>query len=302
VTFGHVSAKDRAGILDPSEGSAMMDQAFIQTDANINPGNSGGPLVNIEGEVIGVNSLIHGMHTGIGFAVPINLAREVADKLISDGKFTRAWLGVAIRGLSEYPEFRDLVPDVKSGVVVEGIVPDGPAAKSKLRTEDVILAVDGHPVGTVQGLKNEVRGKTIGKDISLDVYRPEMKKQMKVAVKAAEWIDPETIAEAAIGTPEEASATGEFGIKIKPLTREIANQLGVDKTDGVVVASIDKKGLAAQSSIKPGEIITSINHQTINNPKQFHDAIKKANTKKGVIINLVSEAGTRFEILKDEDN
>lgn len=301
VTFGHVSAKDRAGVLDPSEGSAMMDQAFIQTDANINPGNSGGPLVNIEGEVIGVNSLIHGLHTGIGFAVPINLAREVADKLISDGKFTRAWLGVAIRGLGEYPEFRDLVPDVKAGVVIEGIVPDGPAAKSKLQPEDVITSVDGHPVSTVQGLKNEVRGKALGKDISLDVYRPELKKHIKVAVKPGEWIDPATVAAADASEAAAAGNAGEFGLKIKALTSELANQMGIEKTDGVVVTSVDRKGLAAQSDIKPGDIITSINHQATTTPKQFHDTVRKANPKKGVIIKLITDGVARFEILKEEE-
>src|SRR5205809_3205453 len=114
VTFGHVSAKGRSNIIP----SVMMDQDFIQTDANINPGNSGGPLVNINGEVIGINTLIRGLHTGIGFAIPINLAREVSAQLISEGKYTRAWLGVGIRGLSEYPEYRDFVPGVKDGVVV----------------------------------------------------------------------------------------------------------------------------------------------------------------------------------------
>ena len=110
VTFGHVSAKGRSHVI-PSFGEsspgAWMDQDFIQTDASINPGNSGGPLVNIDGEVIGLNTLIRGLHTGIGFAIPSNLAKEVAEKLISDGKFTRAWLGVGIIALKDYAD-RDL--------------------------------------------------------------------------------------------------------------------------------------------------------------------------------------------------
>src|SRR6266581_4562879 len=110
VTFGHVSAKGRH-VISGDEGAAM-DQDFIQTDANINPGNSGGPLVNIDGEVIGVNALIRGLRTGIGFAIPSNLAREISDKLIADGKITRAWLGVGIRSLSDYTEFRDTVKGV----------------------------------------------------------------------------------------------------------------------------------------------------------------------------------------------
>ena len=129
VTFGHISAKGRSHIImnDPS-----MDQDFIQTDANINPGNSGGPLLNINGEVIGINTLIRGLRTGIGFAIPANLAKEVADKLITDGKYTRAWLGVGIRALKEDAEFRGMFSGVSDGVVVTQIQPDGPAAKSEI--------------------------------------------------------------------------------------------------------------------------------------------------------------------------
>src|SRR5207253_4547977 len=114
VTFGHVSAKGRSHII----AEPAMDQDFIQTDANINPGNSGGPLVNINGEVIGINTLIRGLHTGIGFAIPVNLAREVSDKLVSDGKYVRAYLGVEIKTLREDIEYRDMVSGITDGVVV----------------------------------------------------------------------------------------------------------------------------------------------------------------------------------------
>src|SRR5207248_3370853 len=107
VTFGHVSAKGRSDVIPLYDSGGLMDQDFIQTDANINPGNSGGPLVNIEGEVIGMNTLIRGLHTGIGFAIPSTLAREVSDQLIANGKFVRAWLGVSIRAFKEIPGFRE---------------------------------------------------------------------------------------------------------------------------------------------------------------------------------------------------
>src|SRR5881628_3792343 len=120
VTFGHVSAKNRSDIVTGFE-RLTMDQDFIQTDANINPGNSGGPLVNIEGEVIGINTLIKGLRTGIGFAIPVNLVREVSEKLITEGKYVRAWLGVAIQALRENPEYRDLVTGITDGVIVTQI-------------------------------------------------------------------------------------------------------------------------------------------------------------------------------------
>jgi serine protease Do len=148
-----------------------MDQDFIQTDANINPGNSGGPLVNIEGEVIGMNTLIRGLHTGIGFAIPSSLAREISDKLITKGKFTRAWLGVEIHTLRDEEEFRSLIKGPSEGVVIHSILPDGPAAKSDLRPTDIITAVDGKPVSTAQQLRNELRGKRIGQPVTLQVFR-----------------------------------------------------------------------------------------------------------------------------------
>ncbi|HWX22754.1 MAG TPA: trypsin-like peptidase domain-containing protein, partial [Candidatus Binatia bacterium] len=132
VTFGHISAKGRSNIIPGFEGAAM-DQDFIQTDALINPGNSGGPLVNINGEVIGINTLIRGLHSGIGFAIPSNLAKEVADQLIADGRFTRLWLGIGIRAFRDEPDLRKLLKGIEDGVVVASILADGPAAKSELK-------------------------------------------------------------------------------------------------------------------------------------------------------------------------
>src|SRR5881628_714708 len=180
VTFGHVSAKNRSDIVTGFE-RLTMDQDFIQTDANINPGNSGGPLVNIEGEVIGINTLIRGLHTGIGFAIPSSLAREVSDKLISEGKFTRAWLGVRIQTLREDADFRALIKGPAEGVVVHSVLPNGPAARSELKPTDIITAVDGKSVGTAKQLRNELRNKKIGQPVTLDVFRKGKAIQVKVA-------------------------------------------------------------------------------------------------------------------------
>src|SRR5437667_11417178 len=108
-----------------------MDQDFSQRDGNISTGNSGGPLVNIEGEVIGINTLIRGLRTGIGFAIPSSLAKEVSDQLITEGKFTRAWLGIGIQTLRDDPDFRTLIKGPTEGVVVHSILPNGPAARSE---------------------------------------------------------------------------------------------------------------------------------------------------------------------------
>ncbi len=184
VTFGHVSAKGRSNVII-DESAEMMDQDFIQTDANINPGNSGGPLVNIEGEVIGINTLIRGLHTGIGFAIPSSLARDISEKLITDGKYARTWLGISIKALQNNPDFHQNLKGAQEGIVVEIVFSDGPASKSGLKARDVITAVNGHKINTTQQLRGEIRGKKPGEQVVLDVIRSG--KPMQVKVKPAEW-------------------------------------------------------------------------------------------------------------------
>lgn len=192
VTFGHISAKGRSHVV-PSSGlysqGASMDQDFLQTDASINPGNSGGPLVNLQGEVIGINTLIRGLRTGIGFAVPVNLAKEVSETLIRDGKFPRSWLGIGIRGLRESDdEPEEKIDGADDGVLVTAIRADGPASKSDLKPRDVITAVDGRRVVTAAQLRNEVRRKKPGTPVTLDIIR--QAKPLKIKVHPEDW--PET--------------------------------------------------------------------------------------------------------------
>ncbi|HZV33948.1 MAG TPA: trypsin-like peptidase domain-containing protein [Verrucomicrobiae bacterium] len=313
VTFGHVSAKDRTDIVAGDTGSqtALLDQSFIQTDANINPGNSGGPLVNIEGEVIGINTLIRGLHTGIGFAIPINLAREIADKLISDGKFTRSWLGVGIFSFREAPNVRPNFEGMQDGVLVHEIVPDGPAAKSDLKAADVIVAVDGKPVVTSQQLKDEIRAKKAGEPVVLDVRRKthtaqgSIMKALKVTVHTQVYPDDTQLASIdEKSSPQEVSANrNPLGLKVKVLTAELAKKYNVDMAKGVIVTYVQRNGLADQSGIEEGDIITSIEEETIANPKQFQEAIKSVDIKKGVIVHLISirDGASRFEVLREAE-
>jgi len=297
VTYGHVSAKGRQNVIRGRAGEAL-DQDFIQTDANINPGNSGGPLVNIEGEVIGINALIRGLHTGIGFAIPSGLAREVSDRLIADGKFTRAWLGIRIRASRDYPEFHERFQGVEEGVVVDTIEPDGPSYNSELKLTDVITAVDGKHVSTPQELKGEIRGKRIGQPVTLDVFRGG--KTVQIKVKPAEWVDPlATVLSVARNTTPTGDSTG-LGLTVHVLTRELAKQFGVEMTQGLIVLSVDKGTPADQQRIEPGDVITAVDHQPVANSKQFHDALKRSDLKKGVVLNLLSGKKAHFEILKEK--
>jgi serine protease Do len=297
VTFGHVSAKGRSRIIpDPS-----ADQDFLQTDANINPGNSGGPLVNIDGEVIGINTLIRGMRTGIGFAIPSNLAREVSDALISDGKFVRAYLGVRIRALKEDQTYRELITNITDGVVVFAIPHDGPAAKSALKPSDVIAAVDGRPVGSPQQLKNEIRGKKVGSVVNLSVFRLAANRSVTnliVKVRPEAWPE-QTTPVVAKKHPAKEQKNMTFGLTVEAITKDLLDQFSVEKTDGVIVTEVDAGSVADKKGLKPGDIITEINQKTVRSPREFRDALKTADTKKGVIVNFTTRGTGKFEILKD---
>jgi len=300
VTFGHVSAKGRSNVLQ-GYGAAAMDQDFIQTDALMNPGNSGGPLVNINGEVMGINTMIRGLHSGIGFAIPSSMAKEVSDQLIAEGKFTRAWLGVGIRALRDDPDLRQTLRGVDEGVVIKQIVTGGPADKSDLERDDIITAVDGKTVATPQQLRGMIRTKKVGQLVTLDVFRSDLTghgKLIQVKVKPAEWVEPAATVASVGRSPSAESPVAGLGVTVHPLTRELAKQFGADLVEGVVVMAVEKGTPAARKGIKPGDIITSVNQQAVASPKQFRDALKHADLKKGVAVKLVSGSTAHIEVLK----
>jgi serine protease Do len=295
-----IGAPFDSNIVPSFAGGSAMDQDFIQTDASINPGNSGGPLVNINGEVIGINTMIRGMNTGIGFAVPINLAREVADKIVLEGKFTRAWLGVSVSALKDFlqvrPEFAEFAKGVKSGVVVSELVEGGPAAKSDLKPSDIITSVEGTPVNNAQELRNAVRAKPIGKELTLDVVRNN--KTTKIKVKTEAW--PEEAMLVSNQRPSAAPAATGLGFSVKALTQELADQLKLKANSGLVVSAVERGSAAEAAGIKPGDVITEINRKPVTSMREFRDAAKDADLKKGVIVNFVSGGTAKFEVLKDD--
>ncbi len=291
VTFGHVSAKGRNNILN----DRALDQDFIQTDAQINPGNSGGPLVNLNGEVIGINTLIRGMHTGIGFAIPINQAREVAEQLILSGRYLRTWLGIGIRSLRENPPLREAFPDAKDGVVVKQIEAQGPSKKSDLKPGDLITAVDGHLIATANDLKTEIRGKRVGDWVTLDVTRGGKSQKIKVRAEAMPDRDhppPHNAPHAA--NDEETN----LGFTVRPLSQEEADREGLGRDHGVAVTDVAPGSIAESYGIKPGYIVTEMNRKPITGPKQFREMLRSADLKKGIPLTYLSEGSARFEFLK----
>ena len=295
VTFGHVSAKGRSNIVPVWEEGGALDQDYIQTDANINPGNSGGPLLNIDGEVIGINTLIRGLRTGIGFAIPSNLAKEIADQLIAVGKITRPWLGIRIHSVADDPDFHELVPEVENGVIVQSILPNSPAAKASLHAADIITTVDGKRVDNTQQLRDEVRHKPIGQVMILEVYRAGKTLRLQLTTEAERDIVATAANESATGNDAESAS---LGLTVHAITPELADHFGAKPANGVMVVAVDKSGPADQSEIKPGDVITSVNQQPVANPKQFHAALKRADLKKGVLLNLTSRDEAWFEILR----
>ncbi len=296
VTFGHVSAKGR----EVREMGALFDQDFIQTDANINMGNSGGPLVNIEGEVIGVNSMIRtsmGAPVGIGFSIPANLAREVSDRLIADGKFARSWLGVRIQDLTESLNQRDLDTKATNGVLVSKIEAGGPADGSSLSPADVIVAVDGKATPTTKVLRSTVSRKRPGTELVLDVIRGQ--ESMKVKVTAAEKPSPEKLMASARTRPRQRKETPtmELGMTVKDLDEDLAKRFQVEQTEGVIITDVADGSLAAQFELKPGDVVTDINHVPVTTVKEFRDEVRKA--KGRVLVSFIRDGDKQFEVLKE---
>ena len=302
VTVGHVSAKGRS--FEGEMGGVYADQDFIQTDASINPGNSGGPLVNLYGEVIAVNAMIEGMNTGIGFAIPINLAKKVMNHLISEGKYTRARIGIGIHELKNDRDYlsldRKLAPDAQDGVVVEEILPDGPAAKSELRPGDVITAVDGKTVQTARQLKDEIAGKKPGQPTTLSVVRAKDHLTIKVTPEALPN-EQELAAQSRAGGSDEA-ADAPLGIAVEALTKQVAEQYGISVSSGVIVTAVEQDSPAAEQDIKAGDVITEVNRKHVSNPRQYREALKTADPKMGLMLNLLRDGESRFVVLKETNH
>src|SRR5881409_3872063 len=221
-TYGVVSGKGRSKLFT-NGGYSISD--YIQTDASINPGNSGGPLCDIDGKVIGMNTLINGLNRGLGFAIPSNLANEIGQQLVAGKKIARPWLGIRIESVGDNPNTRDLLKGIDKGVVVRTIEADAPANKSDLRPFDVITKVDGTPVTTDAQLQHEILKKKVGQNVELTVWRKG--RTIKVPVKTGEL--PSEIARASNEsiqpTQPKQQGVGKFGLQVQELTKDVADRL-----------------------------------------------------------------------------
>jgi serine protease Do len=270
VTAGIVSAKGRV------IGSGPYDD-FIQTDASINPGNSGGPLLNMKGEVVGINTAIIASGTGIGFAIPVNLAEGIIAQLKSEGEVTRGWLGVAIQDLSkEMAEYYGLKD--RKGVLVADVFEGDPADKAGIQAKDIILEVNDEKIETSRQLTAMIAGLKVGDTAKVEVLRNG--KEKTFSVKLAKRSDEKL---ANRGVPQKHEEE-ELGIRVTDLTSEMAQRFNLGDTAGVVVVGVESGSKGSEAGIQVGDIIKEINHQAIESVKDYTAAVQK--TKTGETINL----------------
>lgn len=284
LTVGVVSAKGRQNL-------KINDlEDFIQTDAAINPGNSGGPLLNLDSEVIGINTAIFsrtGGYMGIGFAVPSNMAKHVKEQLISQGSVTRSFLGVSLQPVDK--DIADAFNLSKAeGALVAEVVKDSPADKAGLKQGDIILEYNKIPVKSLQTFRNDIA-----------VMKPGSTLKMKVNRKGEILMVSATLSASANSMATAEGVVQKLGMEVDTLTPEIARQLGYSKADeGVVVMKVKPGSPAAIAGIRPGFLILAVNHKKVTTPAEFNDAMNKPDVKNRVLLLARQGNATRFYSIK----
>lgn len=294
-TYGVISGKGRSKLL-ATGGYSISD--YLQTDTSINPGNSGGPLCDIDGKVVGMNTLINGLNRGLGFAIPSNLTNDIGQQLIAGHKIVRPWLGIRIESLGDDPSIRDLFKGLEKGVVVRTIEADAPAYKSDLRPFDVITQVDGAAVSTDTQLQREILKKKIGQAVELTVWRKGQ--TMKIPVTTGELPNDISRASNEINppAPSKPEDSNRFGLQVQELTKEVATRLKLGVTQGVIVTDVADNSLAAAQDIQREDVITEVDGRKITNVASFREALNKADPRKGVLLYLDRKGSKTFAVLK----
>jgi serine protease Do len=284
VTAGIVSAKGR------ELGAGPYDD-FIQTDTAINPGNSGGPLFDMAGNAIGINTAIftrNGGNQGVGFAIPVNLAKTIVVQLRESGRVTRSWLGVLIQHIT--PELQDsLELKTRKGALVGEVFEGSPAEKAGLLRGDVIIRFNGDEVGSQRELPTMVAFLPVGQEVDVVVVRNG--KEITVEVKLEEMEDEETtVAGGSSGEVQEG-----LGLAVQNLTPRIAERLGLKNTEGVVVTDVDQNGTAARAGLRRGDVIIEVNRTKITDFETLNRVLEEGKDSKSNLF-LVSRGGSTIFI------
>ena len=271
LTQGIISAKHRRGIEDRSS-----YQDFLQTDAPINPGNSGGPLLNLYGEVIGVNGAIateSGGFEGIGFTIPSNMALHIAKTLIVHGNVERGWLGISVRDLT--PELaKSLHLETEMGALVANVIKGGPAEKAGIKKDDIIIAHRGKELPDASALRNEVAATPLGEEAKVSLVRGGKREDLTVKVGNLEE------ATKILG----ASVKDRLGADVRPVSPQEAEKYGLEENQGVAIAWEDPKGLLRKTGFEVGDIILEINYQPVHGVESFVSMVKSLQPQQQVVV------------------
>lgn len=289
VTMGIISAVGRANV-----GIADYED-FIQTDAAINPGNSGGPLVNIKGEIIGINTAIFsksGGYQGIGFAVPANMVRHVMDQLEQKGKVTRGWLGVTIQEMTQELSQQFGLKE-STGALIGDVSKGSPAERAGIKRGDIILEFNGKKVQEVGNLRNMVAQSKVGSEVSLLVLRGGKTYAFKVIIAEL----PRDVAESAPGmAPDEPSPEGLGGLSVIELTRETARQLGLHREErGVVIIRVEPGSVAEEAGLRKGDVIQEIDRKKIEGLKDYDRIVSGLRPGNSALL-FINRGGKRFYV------
>ncbi len=276
VTAGIISAKGRANV-----GIADYED-FIQTDAAINPGNSGGPLVNLRGEVIGINTAIAsrtGAFMGVGFAIPSNMAIAVKDAIIKIGRVERGWLGVSLQPLTEELA-QSFGYSSTQGALISDVLPDQPGAKAGLQPGDIIVEFNARPIESANQLRNLVAATPPGTKVTIGVFR----KGQRLTLQAVLTLRDDRLAAAG---PRGQEFLGNLGLRVQPLTPEIAQQLDLPENErGVVVMQVEPGSLAAMAGIQPGDLIQAVGDRPVNSVADLREALQELSQGRGIRLQI----------------
>jgi len=279
VTAGIVSAKGRV------IGAGPYDD-FIQTDASINPGNSGGPLFNLGGEVVGINTAIVAQGQGIGFAIPIGMAKEILPQLKTKGKVVRGWLGVSVQDITDEIA-ENLSLKTKMGALISDVFPDDPADRAGLKTGDVIVDVDGNKIKNTHELLVVIAGLTVGRTVEITVLRNGTERTVAVEISERR----EGIVRTELEEEKEY-----FGMTVQEVTPEIAQHLELPVDSGVIVTQVESGGPAEGAGIQERDIILQVNRARITSLKEYATVMEKAKSKDSVLV-LIQRGDSKFFVV-----
>lgn len=289
VTTGVISAKNRT-----LQAPGVNFQGFMQTDAAINPGNSGGPLIDLDGKVVGINTAIVPYAQGLGFAVPINMAKQIMDDLIKHGEVRRGWLGVTVQPLTPSLVEAYKIP-VSEGAIIADMQEAGPAAKAGLQRGDVIASISGEKIKNSQDVVFSIRKRTQGEKVDMDIYRDGRKRTISVTLGEIEGGKKEQPKKERGGSSRQPArqSASHMGLTVSEITDELKGTYKLVNSDGLVVVNVERGAMGQRLGVQPGDVVLEVNRIKMT---KLADWEKAMTSKNKVLAMLVSRGGATIYI------